>query len=214
MMNPRRFNKEQNYFHCSAGFTSDLWIQLPKIERWKILNQGLFKMAKRSDFQVHSFVMMETHLHLLFSSVQLMEHTLMEEFHGNILKILQQQGHNVQILFEEPLYCERIQNLNQYKSTYRYIYLNPVEAFIVARCEDYLFSSLREIIYGVSIQESVNWCDQMNLIQNPFGVLQWLNSAMEIPLKPFKTAMDLNETRRLSFLNDLDPAPRDLLDLK
>lgn len=201
MISPRQFKKNRFYFHCSAGFSSVIWFKIAKARQWEILVSSLKALSEAENFNVHAFVMMETHMHLLFSVDQLGEHIIMEKLHEQILSHSSLQGSGIQLLFEVPLYCEAILHLSQYRTTYKYIYQNPVEAGIVGRCEEYIYSTLHHLLCWQGFAQSPFCLDQMGLIQNPFGVLHWLNSPTKNGLLSKWNRANLNETPVSSFLD-------------
>ena len=107
--------------------------------------------------------MMDTHTHLIVKTVNRSEQSF---------------SHYLQYTLNSEESLENISkpilNFSQYLNTYKYIYRNPVEAHICQRAEDYKYSSLNALI-GRS-QPKLRVYDQIGLIQNPFQVLNWLNS--------------------------------------
>jgi REP element-mobilizing transposase RayT len=132
----------------------------------------------KSSFEVHAFVMMGTHLHLLFSTRRELEQYVMEEFNKNILQILLKKQASSGL--ETPLFSELVASFRQLLHVYKYIYRNPVEAHIAQKVEDYRYSTLCDVLGRQ--QPSLGVLDLLRTVHDPNRILSWLNenSAKEL----------------------------------
>ena len=113
---------------------------------------------------------MTTHSHLLFKSYAQKENYFTENLFTD-LKIKTKDFNSL---------TEPIKNKTQYLNTYKYIYRNPVEAGLTFKCEKYPYSSLNALL-GYSMN-TLNIIDPLNVAQNPFKVLSWLNQTNQSKL--------------------------------
>ncbi len=119
--------------------------------RWQEWEARLQQESKNKKLTVHAFVLMSTHFHLLLS-VKTKE--------------------NLDVEFEGTTYS--VNNFEQYKNSYRYIYRNPVVAGLCLRAENYPFSTLPLILGKRSSKIPV--VDHMGLIVDPQKILEWINT--------------------------------------
>lgn len=175
-----RFQPNRQFFHSSPGLNIELWSDVSFSDRWQICAEA-FRVVEHScsDFQVHAFVMMSTHLHLLYSCKKFEDQYLMESLDQAMIGLLRKSALSLDKFifsscFDLPIAIEPISNFQQLLNTYRYIYRNPVEAGLSQRTEDYCYSTLPEIM-GRSTR-IINSVDLLHVIQNPIKVLSWLNT--------------------------------------
>jgi len=171
MQNIRGNMRRQQYYHSSPGYTSEIWHNLREHDKWVVWSNAFIKLEERGLFSLHAFVMLGTHVHILFSSPKNEENFLMDSLH----QILKQSLREKNDILEAPLLSEKIESYQQLLNTYRYIYRNPIEAGITLRAEDYPYSSL-SIQLGRKLPFA-NIIDPLNLIQHPARILNWLNDS-------------------------------------
>lgn len=128
-----KFKKDTTeYFHLNFSFSTHPLF--PELD-WLLLNYHLRKLTDHHKVELQAFVMMSSHVHLLFKSAQHNENYFTEA----LLKELK-------IPSGEESLVEPIENMAQFLNCYKYIYRNPVEAKMVHSCEDYRFSSLHGLL--------------------------------------------------------------------
>lgn len=161
MIKTSHFKKNQKFYHMVIHHeTNSFLIGL----NWTQMCFAIEQSSLKYQVENHALVMLTTHSHLLFSIRNDSENYFAESVQNKI------SNSNL----EEPVFIERITNLTQFLTTYKYIYRNPVEAGLAARCEDYLFSTLGMLLD--QIPRRLNIWDPLNTITNPNRVLEWLNS--------------------------------------
>lgn len=168
-----RFNKATpEYFHLNFAFT--IHPLFPELD-WLMINFHLKRLSETYFIEMHAFVMMTTHSHLLFKSSKQNENY----FTDALLKELN-------VTTGETSLVEPITNIAQYLNAYKYIYRNPVEVKLAYRCEDYRFSSLNGLMGKSELVTPV--IDPLSVAQNPIKILKWLNNAYEKKLFHFNSA--------------------------
>ncbi|MFC1679458.1 transposase [Elusimicrobiota bacterium] len=122
-------------------------------EDFESMENYLPQAARRGQFEIHSYCLMSTHIHLLV-------HTLGEALSGGMGWLLgcyarryngkySRSGH----VFERRFRSEVVADEAYLLEVGRYIHMNPVRAGVVARPEEYRWSSLR--VYLGSDQRSL-----------------------------------------------------------
>lgn len=134
---------------------------------WVFLQKLISALAKKHNVVPHALVMMDTHIHLLLFSGCEKENFFADDLQKGLLS----QYVNTTEL--PSAHCEPIFSYPQYINTYKYIYNNPVVAGLSNKAENYPYSSLHSLIFGKILYCEV--IDYLNLIQNPFKILKWLN---------------------------------------
>lgn len=168
-----KFNKDvTEYFHLNFAFA--VHPLFPELD-WLMINYHLKRFSVIYKIEIHVFVMMSSHAHLLFKTSSQNEnyfaHALLSE-----LKV--QSG--------EASLVEPITNAAQYLNCYKYIYRNPVEAKLSLKCEEYRFSSLHGLLGKGELISPV--IDPLSVTQNPIKILNWLNNQFEKKLFHFNSA--------------------------
>lgn len=160
------------------------------------------------DVRVHSFVLMSNHFHMLISTPEANLDKAMNYFMREVSKRIGERAGKVNQVFGGPYHWTVIKNSIHYQHAYKYIYRNPVHAGICSRVEDYPFSTLRGLL-GLEYQHIPAY-DNLEIIQDPFKKLQWLNSGYE---DETKEAIQLALRRReFGFARDRDSGPHWLED--
>lgn len=168
-----KFKKDvTEHFHLNFAF--NVHSLFPELD-WLMINFHLKKLSEIHAIEIHSFVMLSTHSHVLFKSTKRNENYFAEE----LLKELKVTG-------RESSLVEPISNMAQYLNTYKYIYRNPVEARLANQCEDYRFSSLQGLLGKSELVSPV--IDPLSVAQNPVKILRWLNNYFEKKLFHFNSA--------------------------
>ena len=159
------------YFHLNFPFS--VHPLFPELD-WLLLNYHLKRLAEIHKVELQAFVMMSSHVHLLFKSAKYSENYFTE----SLLK-------DLKISSTEESLVEPIESMAQFLNCYKYIYRNPVEANMAQKCEDYRFSSLYGLLGKGEILTPV--IDPLCVTQNPLKILNWLNNYFAKKLFHFNT---------------------------
>lgn len=152
--------KEHVHF-MAHSFESEIRIQ-PDI-LWKKLSMIFQRLSNESRVTLRAFILMGNHLHGI---AECREESF--SFERLIKKEFEELG-----IHSKYIQTVEITNFKQYSETYKYVYRNSVEAEICKRVEEFRHSTLKAL-FG---EDREVWpvVDNMNLIQNPRHVLEWLN---------------------------------------
>ena len=110
----------------------------------------LGRAAKRGDVKIHSYVLMTTHYHALVSSPEQRALPLMMQRLGRgYARYFNQRHHRTGTLWEGRYQASLVIDERYWLTCLRYIERNPVEAHIVNRPEEYVWSTYRHHAFGI-----------------------------------------------------------------
>jgi putative transposase len=109
-----------------------------------------FKYRDAGEFQLHEYVVMPNHIHLLLTVNEPKTLSrLVQLIKGGFSHSLRQNGIVFRAVWEQRYYDRRVRDENEFADVSRYIRQNPVRKRLVGRAEDYPYSSARtEVCVG------------------------------------------------------------------
>jgi putative transposase len=133
-------------YHITARCNDRERFPIPIEEVWSIMGDYLFLLNERYGMQIHSFVLMANHFHLLARAPLLnlgdaMNH-FMRESSREINRLANRGDHTWGGRFHRSL----INSYHYYMCAYKYVYRNPVRAMACERVEQYPFSTLNRLV--------------------------------------------------------------------
>lgn len=159
-LKPSHFRQNKKFFHITLDYQTS---SMAKDLDWLFVQKVVSTHSRQFEIEIQALVMMDTHVHLIVASFSKKENFFTESLQAALGSVE-----------DNSSCCEAIDNLAQYLNTYKYVYKNPVEARVCLCVEDYKYSSLHGLIGKSHL--SLLIYDQMGLIQNPFHIMNWLNS--------------------------------------
>lgn len=163
-------------YHISARCHNGEWFDLPMETVWSIMEDYLFLISALYGVQIHSFVLMSNHFHLILTAsrgnlsaalLYFMRETSREitRLTGRINQTYGSRNHKT--ILGTYLY---------YMNTYKYIYRNPVRAGICDKVEEYPYSTLHGLcglkpLIVPLVEDSILFSPDFDK-----SALQWLNS--------------------------------------
>lgn len=148
------------------------WFNIPMDQVWKIFCEQLENVHQSQGWQIHSFVLMSNHFHLLVSTPQANISQCMLMFMTRSSKALTKAGNRVNETFAGRHYKCILDEYNYFLNAYKYNYRNPVAAGICDRVEDYPYSTLK---MKLEKSKKTTLLEDTLLSEDPAGILQWLN---------------------------------------
>lgn len=162
------------------------WFEVPLEEVWTILCEELYMATILHNLQVHSFVMMANHYHLIVTTPHANISQAMKRFMEMTSKRIGEKSWRINRIWGTRYYKSILGRHSYFLNAYKYNYFNPVKAGIVERCEDYPFSTLRgllgadklavplrpDTILGGDIEDALSWlnrrppADQLAAVQS------------------------------------------------
>jgi putative transposase len=143
-------------------------------ETWRTFCDQLYISGKIFDLEVHSFVLMGNHFHLLVTAPKLNLSQAMAYFLRESSRQILKDNQRINRTFSARFFRSRIVGFHHYMTVYKYIYRNPVEAGIADCPEAYRFSTLHSLL-GFSRLEIPLLYDPLLDSEEVETTLKWLN---------------------------------------
>lgn len=129
------------HFHITTRTVDRTPFKIPLSNLWSSLQLILKQLEARHHFELTSLVLMQNHYHILVRMPQQQLVAFIQDFNHQ----LSEHG---KTKLDDKFLLDPIQHRTYFFQTYRYIYQNPVRAGIVARCENYPYSTLFHLARG------------------------------------------------------------------
>lgn len=100
-----------------------------------------FKYRDAGEFELHDFVVMPNHIHLLFSTEQKLSRVI-QLIKGGFSHSLRKNGIVFRAVWEQRYYDRQVREENEFAEFARYIRESPVRKGLVERAEEYPYSSV------------------------------------------------------------------------
>lgn len=162
-------------YNISARSINKEWFSLPMEDVWEIMCSELFDTIKECNLEVHSFVLMSNHFHLIASTPDANISQCMHRFMYRSSRRLTRAGNRINETYAGRHYKCILQHPNYFLNAYKYNYRNPVTAKICQKVEEYPFSTLPWVI-GRD-RKRFHLCEDTTFESDPLGTLTWLNTA-------------------------------------
>lgn len=133
-------------YHVVSRCNNREWFHLPLDVVWRITTSELYRISILYGAQVHAFVLMANHYHLLISTPEADLGVVMKEFNRAITQLFNLFSNRSGHLFGGPYKWTLIEGPTYYANALKYVYRNPVRAQIVGKVEDYPFSTLHGLL--------------------------------------------------------------------
>jgi len=165
---------DQHPYHVTARCYNQDPFPVSRSEAWAIMLEELSRGERNFCLQVHAFVMMDNHFHLLCETPKANLDQIMHSFQKNVaVKILskaERKGH----LWGGRYHWSIIMNHAYYFQAYRYIFQNPVRAGLSPNVEKYPYSTLRaHVPFALHDKLGIQMGGEA-------GLLNWLNQELSL----------------------------------
>ncbi len=166
---------DKNPYFITCRCINKEWFRIPTDKVWEIFGDYLFFCTHAFGLQVHAFILMSNHFHMLATTPQANLDKIMNYLLREVSRAISFSSNRENQTFGGPYHRSLIEKLPHYFHAYKYLYRNPVDAGICSRVEEYPFSTLRGLL-GLR-HLIIPTFDSMDLIEDTGNVLDWLNSA-------------------------------------
>lgn len=144
---PRKpFTQTDNPYHIAVRCINKDWFKAPMSEVWDIMSEKLLKTQLMYHLQVHSFVLMQNHLHMIASAPEMNLSFAMSYFLRESSRNLLKATDRINCTFNKRYFRSSLNSPHSFPIAYKYVYRNPVEAGICKRVEEYPYSTLNGIL--------------------------------------------------------------------
>lgn len=133
-------------YHVTARANNREPFLLEPNKLWNLMNEQLAEICEKHGVNIHAFVLMSNHFHLLISTPKDDLGLAMQTFMRAVTKI-----HNAKLLrtgrvFGSKYHWSIVNSVQHLDLVLKYIYRNPVRAGIAKKIEDYPFSSFCAVL--------------------------------------------------------------------
>ncbi len=197
-------------YHVTARCINKEWFRLPLPTVWSIMEDYLYFVAGAFQVNIHAFVLMSNHFHLIITSPRgNLSETLLYFMRETSREISRTSG-RINQTYGTRNHKSCIGNHHYFMNTYKYVYRNPVRAGVVSAVEEYPYSTLHGAC-GLS-RLIIPLVEDTILFSPDFdqGVIDWLNTSpdpaweQEVRLALRKPSMDFNTDRKTGRPSDLE----------
>lgn len=136
---------ESHPYHVTARCNNQMFFPLPLKEVWEIMLNQLKNLHDEHKLAIHAFVLMGNHFHLLCHTPQADLDQIMQKFMRRTSFAITRRAKSSNHLWGGRYKWSIIESQTYYYHVYRYIYQNPLRAFIVNHVGDYPYSSLKTV---------------------------------------------------------------------
>lgn len=164
---PRKKTIRTNEFpyHVVSRTNQRNWFQIPMKEVWKLAMSALNIANNKHPVNIHAFVLMSNHYHLVVDTPDSNIDKFMYEFNKNFSLTLRISSRLQNKMFGGRYKWSLLTSKSYYMNVLKYVFRNPIKANICSIVEDYPFSSLRKF--------PLNLCPYID----PGEFLEWFNEA-------------------------------------
>jgi putative transposase len=128
-------------YHIFARSNNREWFSLPKATVWEIIIPIWKKVVAKMALNIHHFVLMSNHFHLIASTPLANLDEIMLYFMRETARKTNFRASRINHVFGGPYKSSLIRHQHHYEEITRYVYLNPVEACMTERVQDYPYST-------------------------------------------------------------------------
>ncbi len=140
---PRKtLNRSDFYpYHVTARSNNREPFPLDISQIWQIICNEAFAIHIKFEVEIHAFVLMPNHFHLLLTVPTMDLGQVMNVFMRNITKDIHLESGNTGRVFGGPYHWSLINSSQYYYHALKYVYRNPVRAGLCEKVEDYSYST-------------------------------------------------------------------------
>ncbi len=161
-------------YHITARCINKEWFTLPLEVVWKVMEDHLYLLHHGFKIDIHGFVLMSNHFHLLLTAPNGNLSEALLYFMRETSKEISRLTGRINQTYGCRNHKTWITTYHHYLNTYKYLFQNPLRAGICQRAEDYPYSTLSGLLGSQKLIIPI--ADQ--LLLNPTldsSTLTWLN---------------------------------------
>ena len=161
-------------YHVTLRSINKMPFEMKMGQMWKASSQLLNHCSQSFSVQIHSFVLMPNHYHMIVRTPLANISTFMCYFNRELSREIGYETGRINQKFGARYHSSIIGSLIYYRTVYRYVYRNPVAASICRRAEVYPYSTLPCLLGWESAGFPI-FDTQFEHIQDWRYQLAWLN---------------------------------------
>lgn len=168
---PRKklIRSNQFVYHITSRSNSKEWFYIPSSDCWKICIELLIEGKEKFGIEIHAFVLMSNHYHLMARFPGESIDIFMHFFNKNMSKRINKLSGRVNHVFGGSYKWSLIDNRAYYFNAIKYVYQNPIRANICNLVELYPYSTFYSDRHGLKVESYLDSLD-----------LSWLNDCYSL----------------------------------
>ncbi len=141
---PRKnlIRQDQFPYHVTSRSNNKDWFSIPLQQVWDISLKSLKHAYGHHPIQLHAFVLMNNHYHMLLSTPNSNIDDFMQVFNKFFSENLKMSSGKINRMFGGPYKWSIVDSEKYLFNVHRYIFQNPIRAAISSHCENFPFSTL------------------------------------------------------------------------
>lgn len=133
-------------YHVTNRSNNKEWFYIPLEQTWKIFCCVLSNAAAKYNVDIHAFVLMSNHYHLILSTPLANLDSFMRYFQTEACRKVQRKALRINHVFGSRYRWSVLENSISFAYAYKYTLRNPVRAGLSSLVQDYLFCSSKFLI--------------------------------------------------------------------
>lgn len=166
-------------YHVTARCINREWFAPDMKTVWHSMTQQLYFVSLAYGIRIQAFVLMSNHFHMIVKAPNGNLSEAMKFFMSETGRDLRGCSGRINRIYGSRFHRSLIDSPLYFHHAYKYVYRNPVEAGLIAKVEDYPYSTLPGLLgksrIAVPILDDLNWGSYAERIEN----LDWLNRPPE-----------------------------------
>ncbi|WP_413943876.1 transposase [Bdellovibrio sp. HCB-162] len=130
-------------YHITARCHNKEWFDIPIEEVWQIMSNYLYFIHTAYKVEIHAFVLMSNHFHLIVRFPENNMSEAMNYFMRETSRVISRGAGRINQTYGSRYFRSVIGKANYFEHVYKYLYRNPVEAGLCNKVEDYPYSTLQ-----------------------------------------------------------------------
>jgi REP element-mobilizing transposase RayT len=165
-------------YHVTARANNKESFYLEKHLCWDIFCHFLLDTQSKYNIEIHAFVMMSNHIHLMVSTPKENIDQAMRHFMTMTSKAIAARSARMNRVWGARYYRSLITTPDYYAHAFRYLYANPLEAGVVNKVKDYPWSLLFPENFGKYQQSLIvkhRSGFDIYIPESPYQLQAWIN---------------------------------------
>jgi len=163
-------------YHITNRSNNRDYFYLEKSELWQIFMNCYEQLIQQYQCELHAFVLMSNHYHLIISTPNCNIGEAMKYLHREVARQANQQSKRTNHFFGGRYKWSLIAQENYYWTAIRYVFRNPVRAGICNSVTDYPYSSLNRASPSFQWQLANFFTDRQQIVELD---TDWLNQCID-----------------------------------
>jgi putative transposase len=186
---PRRKRVLQSDFpyHVTLRSHNKVMFEMDISKLWLFSCDLLLFCTYAFKLEIHSFVLMNNHYHMLIRTPEANLDKFMNYFNRELSREMTYKTGSINQKFGARYHSSIVSELRYYSNVYKYVYRNPVEANLCSDVQDYPYSSLNFLL-GRDTYRFPIFDTYFELLEDHWPTLYWLNTSYaDLELKKIKS---------------------------